>query len=59
MHFTYSHSSHMVTVDLRPSAFFGGDLLGNWMLYTAIIAAIVAIIVVAAVLVYRRKKTRT
>lgn len=54
LHFTYHHSTRLVTVSLGASSLFGGDLFGNWLVYGAIIAVI--IIIAVAVLMTRRKR---
>jgi len=54
--FTYSHSSHSVTINLGSSSWFDGNLLGNWMIYLAV--ATVIVVTVVALFAVMRKKTK-
>ena len=57
VHFTYSHSTHKVTINLGSSAGVVGGLLGNWMVY-GIIAAIIVVVAVAVFVIIRKTKNK-
>ncbi|MDT8781740.1 MAG: hypothetical protein IAX22_03720 [Candidatus Bathyarchaeota archaeon] len=55
LHFTYSHSSHDVTVKLVNSSFFGISMFGDWLIP---IIAVILVVVVAIALAVAIKKRR-
>ena len=56
LHFTYQHSTHEVTVNLANSTLMGGNQLGNWIIYIAVVGIVIAI--VGIMIALKRRKTK-
>jgi regulation of enolase protein 1 (concanavalin A-like superfamily) len=56
LHFTYSHSTHEVRVNLANSTLIGGTQLRNWVIYLVIAIVVIAIAGIIIVLKIKERK---
>lgn len=55
LHFTYSHSSHDVTVKLVNSSLFGISMFGDWLIPIIVVILVVVVAIVVAVAIKKRR----
>jgi len=55
LHFTYSHSSHDVTVKLVNSSLFGISMFGDWLIPIIVVILVVVVAIAVAVAIKKRR----